>query len=120
MTRSSFRGTPLPDALDAVANELKILASMSADIQGMVGRLINDPATPLSQISERFQQLDLMTQQVSELAVFLDHLGRGAPADCYLDTAEAAKTVRLTDLADRLSGCSSPSGKAPAGDPEWF
>lgn len=120
---SASLDTPLPEAFDAIAKELNALATITADVQALVGPVLGSCALAIAETSERLQQLDLVTQHLQELATFVEHLGRTAPASCGVATAEAAKAVRLTGLAQRLGQHPAQACQRalfPAGDTDWF
>jgi hypothetical protein len=113
----------LSAALDAIATELFELASKSAEVQAVISPLFSGAKLQANDTFVRMQQLDLVTQNLGEIAAFLVRLSLEAPKDCRLDTAGAAASVTLSDLAQRLS-CQPHESVQPqatlAGDPDWF
>ena len=120
---SEYSKALLNEVLEAVAAELVELASMSAAVQVVISPLLEDGDLEANGAYSRIQELDLITQGLGEIAAFLVRLGLEAPLEYRFDTAGAAASVKLCELAQRLS-CqpqqASMSSVVAAGDADWL
>jgi hypothetical protein len=88
--------------LYATSRELRTLAAMTIQVQGLVSQLAIQVA-PTDATCLGLQKLDHVTQMISGIASYLEALAATAPDNCAFDTASASHGVDLSDLASRLS-----------------
>jgi soluble cytochrome b562 len=110
--------TPLADVTMAVQTELTRLAALAVDIQESCGDALVQAAMTQPEILSKAQGLDLLTQHLAGVADFLEALAPQLPRDWSVDTAPAARAVRLSDLSAQLGG--GPVVAALAEDLETF
>jgi len=96
--------TPMSDVTMAVQVELTRLAAVANDIQETFGAALVQAARSHPESLGKAQGLDLLAQHLSGVADFLEALAPHLPADWSVDPVPAARTVRLSDLSDRLAG----------------
>jgi soluble cytochrome b562 len=95
---------PMADVTKAVQTELTRLAALAVDIQESCGEALVQAAMERPEILAKAQGLDLLTQHLAGVADFLEALAPHLPPDWSVDTAPAARAVRLSDLSAQLGG----------------
>ena len=93
---------PAAKVLGGTGRELRTLAHMTSQLQGLISRLVLDtPPTDLSSL-RGLQRLDYITQGIADIANFLEALAATAPAGYQLDAVSASRFVNIAELASRL------------------
>jgi hypothetical protein len=105
---------PLSGALGACADELAALASRCEALQSELA-----PALQGGAAIEEAQSLDLLTQSLSAVSLYLAALSTALPQDWTVDPRPAAALVPLAELARRLTGGAFPP-PAASGDLDLF
>ncbi|WP_409561304.1 hypothetical protein [Hyphomicrobium sp. MC8b] len=103
---------PVPDVLRTTSDEVRMLAGSAADLQNLIGNLIVAGAFGGSQSIYELQNLDRLCQNLDAIADFLDGLSESALPAWKIDVASAAKTIKLADVAQRLTGQTADSQNA--------
>ena len=93
----------LADVLDRVGQELKTLERSMEEMHPIVERLLAEVAPQELASIMAMQNIDRIEQTLSSLAQFLHAVAQSTPQEWQLDIGVAAMTVRLSDLAHRLS-----------------
>lgn len=114
---------PAGKVLGGTGRELRTLAHMTSQLQGLISRLVLDtPPTDLSSL-RGLQRLDYITQGIADIANFLEALANTAPAGYQLDAVSASRFVNIAELASRLR-LAEPVGAfshdASTGDCDFF
>jgi len=95
---------PVSDALRTTSDEVRMLAGTAADLQNLIGNLVVAGLFGGSQSIYELQNLDRLCQRLDAVADFLDGLSQSALPAWKIDVASAAKTIKLADVAQRLTG----------------
>ncbi|WP_414464129.1 hypothetical protein RLW55_07045 [Hyphomicrobium sp. B1] len=103
---------PVPDVLRTTSDEVRMLAGSAADLQNLIGNLVVAGAFGGSQSIYELQNLDRLCQNLDAIADFLDGLSESALPAWKIDVASAAKTIKLADVAQRLTGQTADSQNA--------
>lgn len=103
---------PVPDVLRTTSDEVRMLAGSAADLQNLIGNLVVAGAFGGSQSIYELQNLDRLCQNLDAIADFLDGLSESALPAWKVDVASAAKTIKLADVAQRLTGQTADSQNA--------
>lgn len=101
--------------LARLAGELEGLARIAAALDADIGALAArpDPAA----LRRRMQDLDLLRQMATDLAVVQRHVAELMPSGLALPVTETLSRLQLGEMATRLrSGALPASPAAPAGD----
>lgn len=89
--------------LERLESELTHLARISDQLQEALGELVSDaPSAPRRSFMSKVQHLDLLVQSLHGIATYLSILKRAVPADWSLDSGEAVRAIKLSNLAQRL------------------
>jgi hypothetical protein len=99
---------PMPETLNRTSQELLKFVDLISDLEDAVGDAIADGGSTRKVQIQELQKLDHVRQLIVGAADFLHALTLDMPADWRVDARKAARSVRLTDLAGRLSD-SEPS-----------
>lgn len=110
---------PVPDVLRTTSDEVRMLAGSAADLQNLIGNLVVARAFGGSQSIYELQNLDRLCQNLDAIADFLDGLSESALPAWKVDVASAAKTIKLADVAQRLTG-QTADGQNATGDFDDF
>jgi len=86
-----------------VATELQQLSLVTARIECAVGGLILNSSGSASGLHQDLQSLDSLGQMLDALAQFLNDMASQIPQDWQFDPTKAASSLKLKDLAQRLS-----------------
>jgi hypothetical protein len=105
----------LGDMLERISIELQTLEASMEEMHPIVERLVQ--SIPPGEFGSMLamQNIDRIEQTLSSLAMFLRAVAAETPLTWSLDVGPAAATVRLADLAHRLS---SQEPHQPATDTE--
>jgi len=103
---------PVPDVLRTTSDEVRMLAGSAADLQNLIGNLVVAGAFGGSQSIYELQNLDRLCQNLDAIADFLNGLSESALPAWKVDVASAAKTIKLADVAQRLTGQTAGSQNA--------
>lgn len=103
---------PVSDALRTTSDEVRMLAGSAADLQNLIGNLVVAGAFSGSHSIYELQNLDRLCQNLDAIADFLDGLSDSALPGWKVDVATAAKTIKLADVAQRLTGQTADSQNA--------
>ncbi len=103
--------SPIATTLCRVTEELRKVAGRLEKVQGAVGRLVFDAASPRSAHFHDLQDLDRATQEIAGIAAFLERLASDVPAEWLADSKGASLSIDLHDLAAIL-GHHEPSEAA--------
>lgn len=118
MTRA-FDTTPermaVRDILAAVGREATALGHVADGAQDRMSRLARASGLDEGAMQD-LQSLDLFSQSLFGLADFLSDLAADIPAEWDADAVAAARNVRLSDLARRLSRPDRERGRPPIRD----
>ncbi|HML27978.1 MAG TPA: hypothetical protein PKE16_03905 [Hyphomicrobium sp.] len=95
---------PVANVLLTVSNEIRMLSDSAADLQNLIGNLVVAGAFGGSQSIYELQSLDRICQNLGAVADFLQGLSEDAPIDWKIDAADAARGIKLADVAQRLAG----------------
>lgn len=102
--------------LGSIAAELFDAQSDLLKLQDTFGKLIEQCGQIPPDIVFELQGVDLLTQKVSDLASFLSRVSENVTDDVHLDAVNAARELKVRDLAERL--CGATQRKAGDGDGE--
>jgi len=112
---------PVNVMLGRVGQELRQLAATVEDMQSLIGHLLSERARGHSPSLYELQKFDLLRQELSGVADFVDALAPGAPPHWLLDPIMASQKVTLSDLAARLTMTEDPDEKRQqAGDCDFY
>jgi hypothetical protein len=119
----------LSEAESTHASLTKILAILGDEVQDL-GRTVETLQTVLSpailhiatdpKCHMHAQTLDLLSQRLTALGLFVSSLEHSVPREWWLDFAAALRGVTLSDLAWRLKGRKTAEPKHEAGMLEMF
>ncbi len=104
--------SPMATTLDRVTEELRKVARRLENVQTAVGRLVCDSASPRSAHFHDLQDLDRATQEIMGIAVFLEKLASGVPAEWLADSKGASQSIDLHELAASLGDHERDEGDA--------
>jgi len=94
---------PAAEIARRVATELHQLGIVTARIECAVSGLILNNPGGASGLHQDLQSLDSLGQMLEALAQFLNVMATQIPPDWQFDPTKAASSVKLKDLAQRLS-----------------
>lgn len=103
--------------LGALSRELVAAREMALGLQDAVAELLASEGDGFSAAVFRLQSLDRLTQTLEDLAGYVAALAQGAGPGWRPDLTEALATLRLRDLAERLSGCEPVPAPVPTSPP---
>jgi hypothetical protein len=111
--------TPLLGVLFSLASEFAELSQLADEMQAVLSpalmRLADDP-----DCLRNVQMLDLFSQRLDALAMFVNVLTKNVPANWIVDTQDAVGVIKLSALADRLVGAAEMEPSADAGTVDFF
>jgi hypothetical protein len=111
----SSGGVSLRDMISRVAIELEVNSILASDFHDVVSDLAAENMT--GSVMERLQALDLISQTLAEIGIFLSGMSKFCPAD-QIVPENLLKDIRLAALRDRLEG-KAPDLAGPV-DPELW
>jgi len=94
---------PMPTTLNRTSQELLKFVDLISDLEDAVGDAIAGVGSARKVQIKELQKLDQVRQLIVGAADFLHALTLDMPADWRVDARKAARSVRLADLAVRLS-----------------
>jgi hypothetical protein len=94
---------PMPSTLNRTSQELLKFVDLISELEDAVGDAIAGGGPTRKVQIQELQKLDHVRQLIVGAADFLHALTLDMPADWRVDARKAARSVRLTDLAGRLS-----------------
>jgi hypothetical protein len=124
MTRHGTLGLPtnampLQQILAAVADEFAQLQHVADEMQAVLSpallSIAHDP-----ECLRHVQALDRFSQSLEALAMFVDTLSRTVPPTCCVDIEDAARVIKLAELAQRLAGAVHREPEHDAGVVDFF
>jgi hypothetical protein len=109
---------PMPTTLNRTSQELLKFVDLISDLEDAVGDAIAGVGSARKVQIKELQKLDHVRQLIVGAADFLHALTLDMPADWRVDARKAARSVRLADLAGRLSDGepAAPRDDAPAAE----
>ena len=102
--------SPIASILCRVSGELRKVVGRLDKVQGAVGELVRDGASPRTAQLRDLQDLDRATQEIAAIAAFLETLSSDLPSEWLADPKGASLAVDLQELAAIL-------GRHEAGEP---
>lgn len=103
----------------ALGDEFQELGRFVEQLQTILSpallQLANDPAC-----HRNVQMLDLLSQRLTVLSIFLGSLSEAVPASLLIDASAALEGVSLTELAWRLQGVATSYTAPESGSLEMF
>jgi hypothetical protein len=108
------RLAPLGDVLEAASNQMEELAAHCCRLQDALGPFL------VHGVPVEAQTLDLVTQRLAGMALFLGELSARLPPEITVNAAAAARPVQLSDLATLLSLEPQLPSQASAGELDLF
>ena len=97
----SSGGLSLRVLIERLAIELEVNSILASDFHDVVSDLAAENMT--GSVMERLQALDLISQTLAEIGVFLNGMSAVCPADQIVPDS-LLKDIRLAALRDRLEG----------------
>jgi hypothetical protein len=109
---------PMPTTLNRTSQELLKFVDLISDLEDAVGDAIAGVGSTRKVQIQELQKLDHVRQLIVGAADFLHALTLDMPADWRVDARKAARSVRLADLAGRLSDTDPAAARevAPAAE----
>lgn len=118
--RSESTLVRLAELVGRLGDELTSAAADVHRIEMTIGEILDaGHATPLQQAVE-LQRLDVLRQNLAELARFLRLLQPDLPGRLKVDVGPALSRILLADLRQRLAGSASHQVQADAGECEYL
>jgi hypothetical protein len=105
-----LKSAPVAEILTRVSHEVRMLSDAAGDLQNLIGNLVVAGAFGGSQSLYELQSLDRLCQNLGAVADFLGGIADGSSPDWKVDIRDAAHTVKLADVCDRLTGRKSDIG----------
>ncbi|MGO9740911.1 MAG: hypothetical protein ACLPN5_05250 [Roseiarcus sp.] len=115
---SASRLEPIAAALARTGAELDAVVRMIIDLEDVVGHAISSARSTREVQIEELQQLDRARQKIEGAAEFLNTLTQLLPEEWLVDAAKAARSVAMSELAQRLAG--NAVCHAPTPEPEVY
>lgn len=105
---TAIRGAePISQLLTRASAELRDMASVTDDLEALVGNLVLAGSFGTSNSIYDLQKLDLLRQSIAGIADFLDGICRSSHPGWTVDSNSAAETVKLAGLSERLRGAAA-------------
>lgn len=108
------RLAPLGEVLEAASGQIEDLAALCCRLQDALGPFL------VHGVPTEAQTLDLITQRLAALSLFLGELAVRLPPDLKVNAAAAASPVPLSDLATLLALEPLLPSQASAGELDLF
>jgi len=122
-TSTASSSVPAPHVFERIGREMTLLNQKAESLQVEIGKLVTRIPVCDSMDLEGLQALDLLTQTTYDLAYFCNALALLTPESQVLDIEEATRTLKLSDLVNRLTSntpCLAENPDAKSGDCEIF
>jgi hypothetical protein len=100
------------DVLLRTSHEVRMISDTAGDLQNLIGNLVIAGAFGGSESIYELQSLDKLCQNLDAVAEFLHALSESASPDWKMDVTRAAKTVKLSDVSERLTGRKAETGSS--------
>lgn len=113
--QNSSGGVSLRDMISRVAIELEVNSILASDFHDVVSDLAAENMT--GSVMERLQALDLISQNLAEIGIFLSGMSKVCPSDQIVPES-LLKDIRLAALRDRLEG-KAPDHTGPVDTELW-
>ena len=110
---------PAAEIARRVAHELHQLSSVTSRIECAVSGLMLNSSGTTPGLHRDLQSLDSLGQMLDALAQFLTDMAAQIPPDWTFDPTNAAASVKLKDLANRLAN-QNQENQNPDNDCEFF
>lgn len=107
------------DLFAAISDELRALNDLALSVQSVLGAALAQRSGDAA-VHRAAQSLDLITQRIDGLGLFLATLVTDVPGGWRLDCRGAAERVTLADLAGRLMGAQGDAAVREDGAVEYF
>jgi hypothetical protein len=101
--------------ISRVAIELEVNSILASDFHDVVSDLAAENMT--GSVMERLQALDLISQTLAEIGIFLSGMSKVCPSDQIVPES-LLKDIRLAALRDRLEG-KAPDHTGPVDTELW-
>jgi hypothetical protein len=111
--------TQLVTLLDAIAEELADLGVALDQLQTTLSPALFAIAKNADYV-RNVQTLDLMSQRLTAISAFVFSLNMSIPDDCLVNSASALNEVKLSALAQRLTGAEEVASQEAAGELDLF
>jgi hypothetical protein len=111
--------TQLVSILDAIAEELADLGVEIDQLQTTLSPALFEIAKNADYV-RNVQTLDLMSQRLTAISAFVFSLNLCIPDDCVVNSSSALNEVKLSALAQRLTGTEPVTAYAAAGELDLF
>ncbi len=111
--------TPLVTILDAIAVELSDLGTELDELQTALSPAMYEIAKNNAYV-RYVQTLDLMSQRLAAMSAFVFSLNLSVPPSCLVNSSSALSEVKLSALAQRLTGAERVPAYGAAGDVDLF
>ena len=101
---------PLSRIFKQIGAELRIMEESLGAVATMIDRIVADPRLRDDTMMRDMQNIDLLGQSLLALADYSEILSTVVPDDWQADTDSASKSLKLSELAQRLrlvQGCKS-------------
>lgn len=108
-------GVSLKDMISRVAIELEVNSILASDFHDVVSDLAAENMT--GSVMERLQALDLISQNLAEIGIFLSGMSKFCPSDQIVPES-LLNDIRLAALRDRLEG-KAPDHTGPVDTELW-
>lgn len=105
----------LRDLISRVAHEIEVNSVLASDFHDVVSELAAENMT--ASVIERLQALDLISQTLAEIGIFLSSMSAICPVERTVPES-VLDDIKLADLRDRLQG-KAPDVTGPV-DPELW
>lgn len=112
---------PMPEVLATLENEIRVLSDGINDLQELIGNLVVAGAFDGTQSLYELQSLDRMSQSLDAISDYLGSASKLSSPEWKIDVAEAARSIKLADVSDRLKGLKQEASSGThAGDYDDF
>jgi hypothetical protein len=114
---------PMPEVLSTLSQEVRVLSDSVNELQNIIGNLVDAGALGSSQSLYELQCVDALCQNLDAISDYLKSVSEGSSAEWQIDVARAARSIKLEQVRERLSGvCREPEEGQPsnAGDFDDF
>ena len=111
--------TPLVTILDAIAEELADLGIELDELQTTLSPAMYEIAKNRDYV-KNVQTLDLMSQRITAISAFVFSLNLSVPDSCLVNSSTALRAVKLSALAQRLTGTEQEPVFSESGDVDLF
>ena len=107
---------PMPDVLSTLSQEVRVLSDSVNELQNIIGNLVDSGALGSSQSLYELQCVDALCQNLDAISDYLKGMSEGSSAEWQIDVVQAARSIKLAQVRDRLSGSERESGEELTGN----